>query len=221
MTSGIRRAWAIGGMLVVTFLSLSRSRAARVANDAGAFPGAIHRDLAFGIARGFGERERLPRSVGTLAGYCGGQRLAPQSSWSSATTRNPVILPPGLASEDANKSPQATVLKNDPENISRLGLDACKIGQTEPLVVVAWGHGGKQGSTSVFHAVRGPRITAGRFQAVGVKRRWQATEESQWILIFPGSGSFASQLAGEHCGGFFPPNATPCSPATRSECRFC
>src|SRR5439155_25795221 len=53
--------------------------------------------------------------------------------------------------------------------------------------------GGKQGNASVFH-VRGPRITPADLKAVAD----QARVESRWILLFRGSGAFASQLAGEH-----------------------
>ncbi len=63
--------------------------------------------------------------------------------------------------------------------------------ETKGLVVVAWGHGGRQGTEPVFH-VRGPRLTPDDF-----KRLAEAVPavESRWILIFRGSGAFASQLA--------------------------
>ncbi len=74
-----------------------------------------------------------------------------------------------------------------------LELGRTLAGVTNPLVVIAWGHGGRQGNTPVFH-VRGPRITATDFEAVAN----QATApESRWVLMFRGSGAFAGQLAGE------------------------
>jgi hypothetical protein len=65
--------------------------------------------------------------------------------------------------------------------------------ETNGLVVIAWGHGGRQGSTPVFH-VRGPRITPADFKALGSH---VPARDSRWVLMFTGSGSFAAQLAGE------------------------
>lgn len=59
------------------------------------------------------------------------------------------------------------------------------------LVVIAWGHGGKQGNTPVFH-VRGPRITPADFLSIADQT---GASESRWILCFRGSGYFGSQLA--------------------------
>ena len=84
-----------------------------------------------------------------------------------------------------------TVLKGD--RSSFLGLGQTLAGGTNALVVIAWGHGGRQGNTPVLH-VRGPRITAADFKAVA---RQAAAGESRWVLMFRGSGSFASELAGE------------------------
>ena len=61
------------------------------------------------------------------------------------------------------------------------------------LVVVAWGHGGRQRNIPVFH-VRGPRITAADLHAVA---KHAAAAESRWVLMFRGSGAFAAELAGE------------------------
>jgi hypothetical protein len=66
-------------------------------------------------------------------------------------------------------------------------------GGTNALVVIAWGHGGRQGNKPVLH-VRGPRITAADFKEVA---RQVAAGASRWVLMFRGSGSFASELAGE------------------------
>jgi hypothetical protein len=87
--------------------------------------------------------------------------------------------------------PEGKVLKVDRSGF--LGLSQTLAGGTNPLVVIAWGHGGRQGDTPVFH-VRGPRITPADFKALASEVR---APESHWILMFPGSGSFARQLAGE------------------------
>ena len=99
--------------------------------------------------------------------------------------------------QTANPNSQTTgtrtleVLKGDREAF--LGLGRKLAGSTNPLVVIAWGHGGRQGSTAVFH-VRGPRITPSDFKTVANQ---VAAHDSRWILMFPGSGVFASQIAGE------------------------
>src|SRR5580765_4020296 len=54
--------------------------------------------------------------------------------------------------------PPAQVLKPSREEFLALGKGLA--GQTNPLVVIAWGHGGMQGATPVFH-VRGPRLAPG------------------------------------------------------------
>src|SRR6266404_5719348 len=66
-------------------------------------------------------------------------------------------------------------------------------GRTNSLRVIAWGHGGKQGSTPVLH-VQGPRLTPSDFRAMASEIHGL---ESRWILMFRGSGRFASELAGE------------------------
>jgi len=63
-------------------------------------------------------------------------------------------------------------------------------GQTNSLIFIAWGHGGKQGSTPVFH-VRGPRITIADFGLLATN----GPPESRWLLFFRGSGIFARELA--------------------------
>jgi hypothetical protein len=90
------------------------------------------------------------------------------------------------------KGPAAVVvLKGDRSNF--LGLGQTLAGGTNALVVIAWGHGGRQGNVPVLH-VRGPRITAADFKAVA---RLAAAGESRWVLMFRGSGAFANELAGE------------------------
>ena len=64
---------------------------------------------------------------------------------------------------------------------------------SSPLVVIAWGHGGRQGDTPVFH-VRGPRLTPDDFLTLGS----QFNVPSFWVLYFRSSGAFASRLKGEN-----------------------
>ena len=90
----------------------------------------------------------------------------------------------------SNQSP-VVVLKGD--RASFLGLGKTLAGGTNALVVIAWGHGGRQGNTPVLH-VRGPRITAADFKAVAAQ---VAAGESRWVLMFRGSGAFANELVGE------------------------
>ena len=85
---------------------------------------------------------------------------------------------------------EGTAQKASRDNFVALGQALA--GQTNPLVVIAWGHGGRQGNTAVFH-VRGPRLTPVDFKALA-RRVPQA--ESRWVLMFCGSGSFAGELAG-------------------------
>jgi hypothetical protein len=82
-------------------------------------------------------------------------------------------------------------LKGDRSNFLKVGQTLA--GGTNALVVIAWGHGGRQGNTPVLH-VRGPRITAADFKGLASKA---GTRESRWVLMFRGSGTFASELAGE------------------------
>ncbi len=84
-----------------------------------------------------------------------------------------------------------TVLKGDRSTF--LGLGHTLVEPTNALVVIAWGHGGRQGRTPVLH-VRGPRITAADFKDFANQA---GARESRWVLMFRGSGSFASELAGE------------------------
>ena len=89
----------------------------------------------------------------------------------------PVDLKPGYALE---------LLPND--RATFLGLSDKLKGAPGPKVFIIFGHGGNQGSTSVFH-VPGPRLTPDDFAAVA------ATEAaSTWLLFFPGAGNFAKAL---------------------------
>ncbi len=80
-------------------------------------------------------------------------------------------------------------LKADRNSFQDLGAKLS--GVTNPVVLIAWGHGGKQGNTPVFH-VRGPRLTPADFQTFARK----VSTASRWILLFRGSGAFASELSG-------------------------
>ncbi len=84
----------------------------------------------------------------------------------------------------------ATTLEANRDNFGKLGTMLA--GETNGLLVVAWGHGGRQGSLPVFH-VRGPRLTPADFQTLAERL---PRVESRWILLFRGSGAFASRLAG-------------------------
>lgn len=88
------------------------------------------------------------------------------------------------------KTPTQT-LKADRAHFLDLGRELA--GQTNPLVVIAWGHGGRQGRNPVFH-VRGPRLTPADFQALADQA---AGRPSYWVLLFRESGAFARSLAGE------------------------
>jgi hypothetical protein len=79
----------------------------------------------------------------------------------------------------------------DRRHFAALGKELA--GTTNPLVFIAWGHGGKQRTSPVFH-VRGPRLTPKDFVDLAAQAQ---TVVSHWILLFRGSGAFASELAGE------------------------
>ncbi|MGD0259616.1 MAG: DUF3857 domain-containing protein [Verrucomicrobiota bacterium] len=106
-------------------------------------------------------------------------------------TTNPKSEIRNPKSEVTSHQSPVTVLKGD--RSSFLGLGERLAGWTNALVVIAWGHGGRQGNTPVLH-VRGPRITAADFKELA---RQAAAGESRWVLMFRGSGSFAGELAGE------------------------
>src|ERR1044071_8321123 len=88
------------------------------------------------------------------------------------------------------KNAENRILKANRTNF--LDAAASVAAETNPVVIIAWGHGGRQGNTPVFH-VRGPRLTPADFQAAAGKMK---AMEAQWFLFFRGSGAFASQLAG-------------------------
>src|ERR1035438_6574639 len=62
-------------------------------------------------------------------------------------------------------SNQSSVVVLRGDRASFLGLGKPLAGGTNALIVIAWGHGGRQGNKPVLH-VRGPRITAADFKAV-------------------------------------------------------
>src|SRR5882724_360525 len=81
------------------------------------------------------------------------------------------------------------VLKADRNNFQK--LPEILSGETNALLVIAWGHGGRQGNVPVFH-VRGPRVTPSDFQKLASSL---PATNSSWILMFRASGAFAAQLA--------------------------
>jgi hypothetical protein len=92
------------------------------------------------------------------------------------------------------RSPATLQVKSLPATrASFLGLGSLMAEMTNPVVVIAFGHGGQQGPTPVLH-VSGPRLTAGDFSAFAAQLN---RSPSRWVLFFRGSGAFARQLAGE------------------------
>ncbi|HTL59387.1 MAG TPA: DUF3857 domain-containing transglutaminase family protein [Candidatus Limnocylindrales bacterium] len=73
-----------------------------------------------------------------------------------------------------------------------LQVVAAMAGTTNPVLVVALGHGGRQGSTPVLH-VRGPRLTPADFGAFAGRLTQTG---SRWIFWFRNSGPFARAVAG-------------------------
>jgi transglutaminase-like putative cysteine protease len=88
-------------------------------------------------------------------------------------------------------TPTTKTMAANRANFLELGLVLS--GATNPVVVIAFGHGGRQGTTPVLH-VSGPRITSADFSALAAKLN---RCPSRWILLFRGSGAFAHALAGE------------------------
>lgn len=90
-----------------------------------------------------------------------------------------------------NPGPLASTIDAQPASRSNfLALAASLKGQTNALLVIAWGHGGRQGVTPVFH-VRGPRITPSDFRTLASE-----APSSKSLLFFRGSGAFARETAG-------------------------
>ncbi len=107
------------------------------------------------------------------------------------TTVNKVITLSDFS--EALKRPrdrEVSFLKSDRKSFESLGSTLESM--TNPIVFVIWGHGGKQGSTPVFH-VRGPRLSPSDFQNLAKKN---PRLQSRWVLLFRGSSAFASELAG-------------------------
>ncbi len=96
-------------------------------------------------------------------------------------TPNSVALSPGIESKVLKASREswlwlASTLKEETKS------------QTNSLVVIVWGHGGRQGQQPVFH-VRGPRLTPADFKTLA-----EAGGASRWVLMFRGSGAFAREI---------------------------
>ena len=111
----------------------------------------------------------------------------------AVTNRPPDSQPAGVSNQLSviNLRSPVSVLKGDRSSFLSLGQKLA--GDTSALVVIAWGHGGRQGRTPVLH-VRGPRITPADFKGLASQA---GARESRWVLVFRGSGAFASELAGE------------------------
>ena len=83
----------------------------------------------------------------------------------------------------------AQVLKGDRATFLSLGKEL----GTNSAIVIAWGHGGRQGNKPVLH-VAGPRLMPADFRAIAAQIQGP---QSRWLLLFRGSGMFARELAGE------------------------
>src|SRR5438445_9184752 len=105
----------------------------------------------------------------------------------TSKTRRTIVLCDAPESVSLPANTENKVFKAGRTNF--LGLSATLAGETNPVVVIAWGHGGRQGNTPVFH-VRGPRITPTDFQSLAGKL---PAAQSRWILLFRGSGAFVTQ----------------------------
>ncbi len=90
------------------------------------------------------------------------------------------------------EKPESKALKGDRQAVLSLGEKLAA--ERAPVVVIAWGHGGKQGSTPVLH-VRGPRLTPEDFARVAEQL---GTVPSRWVLLFRDSGGFGRTLAKEN-----------------------
>jgi len=101
-----------------------------------------------------------------------------------------IVLTDNPDTASLSSKPQLEVLKGDRSHFLSLGKSLA--GATNPIVIIAWGHGGRQGATAVLH-VRGPRLTPDDF--VQVADRIPPATLSHWVLWFRGSGAFANQLA--------------------------
>ncbi len=132
----------------------------------------------------------LPGDVENETSY--GQQLEGWLNLLTEHTNHVFVLcenPDGIASRR-----QASVRCARANRENFLGLTNDLAASTNPLVVIAWGHGGLQGSTPVLH-VRGPRLTPDDFRTLAERT---SAAESYWVLMFRESGAFASRIAGPH-----------------------
>jgi hypothetical protein len=137
----------------------------------------------------------LPGDLESEASYR--QQMHAWLDWLSRLTPAPrrvYILRDGSESFDATLACPVETLPANREAF--LLLAGSLRGGSDALLVVAWGHGGMQGTTPVFH-VRGPRITASDFAQLA---RLGPGVESRWVLFFRGSGRFARGLARDGAG---------------------
>ena len=151
-------------------------------SDEGLFPSNAIVVLLAGLA-GDIESEKAYRDQ--LAGWL-------QVSLSQVSAKNTFILCDNAEAMDRPIRGEAKAFKADRQSLLALGRTLAGI--TNPVTVIVWGHGGKQGATPVFH-VRGPRLTPQDFGELAAGFRGPV---SRWLLMFRGSGAFARQLAGEH-----------------------
>ncbi|MDB6028476.1 MAG: hypothetical protein JWM68_4699 [Verrucomicrobiales bacterium] len=105
----------------------------------------------------------------------------------SGATPNKVFLVSDIEPDTSPSELPLQKLKAAREDF--LTLSKTLADSTNELLVIAWGHGGMQGRTPVFH-VRGPRITPADFKSLAATQRGG----SRWVLYFRGSGSFAREL---------------------------
>jgi len=96
-----------------------------------------------------------------------------------------------LVLPNSNQPPHVTVMSAD--RVSFAGLSRELAGRTNDVLVVAWGHGGTERETPVLH-VHGPRLTPLDFKSLAEA---MPNAPTRWILMFRGSGTFASEVAGE------------------------
>lgn len=89
-----------------------------------------------------------------------------------------------------NMPPGLSIEKHKATRDEFLQLKKAAVLSTNQMLLAAWGHGGTQGRTPVFH-VRGPRLTASDFKSLAENVK----ADSKWILFFRGSASFARELA--------------------------
>ena len=110
-------------------------------------------------------------------------RLLDELSAPGAVPKSLTLIMENPASVDRKFSFPFKVFSNRRESL--LSLKG-----SDPDLVLAWGHGGQQGTEPVLH-VPGPRVTPADFLALAAP---QSAKTSDWILYFKGSQAFAEAL---------------------------